>query len=100
MKLDILVRHSVLGVALGGLLVTGAAAQSPAAQSKDTKDANKSFMKDSKDANKDLKNETKDANKDLKKDAKDANKDLKKDAKDASKGQHKSLKHTTVKKGH
>jgi len=31
MRLDILVRNSVLGVALAGLMTTGAAAQSPAA---------------------------------------------------------------------
>jgi hypothetical protein len=31
MRLDILVRNSLLGIALAGLMVTGAAAQSPAA---------------------------------------------------------------------
>ncbi len=37
MRLDILVRNSVLGVALAGLMTTGAAAQSPAAKDRSNK---------------------------------------------------------------
>jgi hypothetical protein len=74
MRLDILVRNSLLGVALAGLITTGAAQ----AQNKDaTKDAAKAEKDATKDARKDVK---------VKKDKdRDPNRDN-----DKNKGKHKS----------
>jgi hypothetical protein len=72
MRLDILVRNRVLGLALAGLMTAGAA------QAQD------------KDAAKNAAKAQKEAAKDASRDAKEANKDLKKDTKQASKGQHKT----------
>jgi hypothetical protein len=58
MRLDILVRNSVLGVALAGFMGTGAAAQD--------KDAAKDAAKAEKDATKDAAKAQKDAAKDAK----------------------------------
>jgi len=92
MRLDILVRNSLLGVALAGLMVTGAAQ----AQNKDaTKDAAKAEKDATKDATKAQKDAVKDAK--LKKDKdRDPNPDN-----DTNKGKHKGeIKGKHLAKGH
>lgn len=91
MRLHILFRNGVLGVALAGLMVTGASAQAQ------DKDAAKDTAKAQKDATKDAAKAQKDAVKDAKVKKSKVKKDKDRDpsaSTDKTKGKHKAIGHS------